>query len=218
MNHRAVIFDMDGVICHTNPYHAEAFRQFFDKRSIPYTEQEFVDHMYGKHNSYIMKYFLKRELSDEEVSVLEDEKELLFRMIYADHIDPIPGFLAFLSNLKSTGYKTGVATSAPYLNLELILNKLAFAPQMESILSSEDVKLHKPNPEVYLKSAENLQVPPAHCLVFEDSFSGVTAAINAGMKVVGVLSSHTKEELPPCDHYIRDYYDIDVDTVDRLLA
>lgn len=58
MNNRAVIFDMDGVICHTNPFHAEAFKQFFDRRSIPYTEQEFVDHMYGKHNSYIMQYFL----------------------------------------------------------------------------------------------------------------------------------------------------------------
>ncbi|MDM8173914.1 MULTISPECIES: HAD family hydrolase [Olivibacter] len=216
MNHRAVIFDMDGVICHTNPYHAEAFKQFFDKRSIPYTEQEFIDHIYGKHNSYIMKYFLKKELSDEEVKELEDEKELLFRTIYANHIDPIPGFLSFLSSLKDAGYKTGVATSAPYLNLELILDKLAFAPQMESVLSSEDVEKHKPNPEVYLKSAKNLQVLPTGCVVFEDSFSGVTAAVNAGMKVVGVLSSHTKEELPPCDYYIRNYHDIDLETLDRL--
>lgn len=218
MNQRAVIFDMDGVICHTNPYHAEAFRQFFDKRSIPYTEQEFVDHMYGKHNSYIMKYFLKKELSYEEIRILEDEKELLFRTIYANHVDPILGFSGFLSSLKDAGYKTGVATSAPYLNLELILNKLAFAPQMESILSSEDVEKHKPNPEVYLKSAHNLQVVPVNCVVFEDSFSGVTAAINAGMKVVGVLSSHTKEELPPCDYYIQNYRDIDLKTLDELLA
>lgn len=209
---------MDGVICHTNPYHAEAFRQFFDKRSIPYTDQEFIDHMYGKHNSYIMKYFLKRELSDQEVKVLEDEKESLFRSIYTDVVDPIPGFLSFLSNLKGAGYKTGVATSAPYLNLELILNKLSFASRMESILSSEDVDRHKPHPEVYLKSAQKLAVPPAQCIVFEDSFSGVTAAINAGMKVVGVLSSHAKEELPPCDYYIQDYGDIDVETVSRLIA
>ncbi|WP_134088365.1 HAD family phosphatase [Olivibacter sp. XZL3] len=218
MNERAVIFDMDGVICHTNPYHAEAFRQFFDKRSIPYTEQEFIDHMYGKHNSYIMKYFLKRELSDQEVKVLEDEKEMLFRSIYTEVVDPIPGFLSFLSDLKAAGYKTGVATSAPYLNLELILNKLTFASQMESILSSEDVDRHKPDPEVYLKSARNLAVAPEQCVVFEDSFSGVTAAINAGMKVVGVLSSHAKEELPPCDYYIQDYRDIDIAKVSRLIA
>jgi len=217
MNEYAVIFDMDGVICHTNPFHAEAFRQFFDKRSVPYTEQEFVDHMYGKHNSYIMKYFLKRELNEAEIKVLEEEKEGLFRTIYADHIEPIAGYLKFLYDLKEAGFKTGVATSAPSANLSLILNKLGFISKMESILSSEDVQFHKPNPEVYLKSAQNLGVSPAHCVVFEDSFSGVSAALNAGMKVVGVLSSHTKEELPPCNHYIKDYSDINVEIVKQLI-
>lgn len=217
MNDYAVIFDMDGVICHTNPFHAEAFRQFFNKRAIPYTEQEFIDHMYGKHNSYIMKYFLKQDLNEQEVKVLEDEKEGLFRTIYADHIEPIAGYLAFLSQLKEAGFKTGVATSAPRANLSLILDKLGFASKMESILSSEDVQFHKPNPEVYLKSAENLAVPPKRCIVFEDSFSGVTAGLNAEMKVVGVLSSHTKEELPPCSYYINNYHDITVEMIKDLV-
>lgn len=209
---------MDGVICHTNPYHAAAFKQFFDKRSIPYTDQEFVDHMYGKHNSYIMQYFMKRALSTEEVKLLEDEKEALFREIYINHVEPINGFLDFLSSLKMDGFKTGVATSAPRANLSLILDALGCAPKMESILSSEDVTLHKPNPEVYLKSAENLKVLPQNCMVFEDSFSGVTAAIHAGMKVVGVLSSHTKEELPPCDYYIQDYRDIQVQAINEIIS
>lgn len=218
MKDHAVIFDMDGVICHTNPYHAEAFKVFFDKRNIPYTDQEFIDHMYGKHNGYIMKYFLKKELSKEEISVLEDEKELLFREIYEQHVTPINGFLDFLYDLKDNGFKTGVATSAPRANLTLILGKLMFDGQMESILSSEDVSMHKPNPEVYLKSAENLQVTPKHCIVFEDSFSGVTAALRANMKVVGVLSSHTKEELPPCNHYITDYHEIDAALIKKILS
>lgn len=209
---------MDGVICHTNPYHAEAFKQFFDKRSIPYTDQEFVDHMYGKHNSYIMQYFMKRTLSAEEVKLLEDEKEALFREIYVNHVEPIHGFMEFLSSLKAGGFKTGVATSAPRANLSLILDALGCAPKMESILSSEDVSLHKPNPEVYLKSANKLQVSPGNCVVFEDSFSGVTAALHAGMKVIGVLSSHTKEELPPCNYYIRDYQDIQVEIVYELMS
>lgn len=218
MNNRAVIFDMDGVICHTNPFHAEAFKQFFDRRSIPYTEQEFVDHMYGKHNSYIMQYFLKKELNAVEVKVLEEEKERLFREIYKNHVEPISGFLEFLTTLKQAGYKTGVATSAPRANLDMILHKLGFKNQIESILSSEDVNAHKPNPEVYLKTAGNLCVVPTNCIVFEDSFSGVTAAINAGMKVIGVLSSHTEKELPPCNGYIRDYHDIHLDDIDALFA
>jgi len=218
MNNRAVIFDMDGVICHTNPFHAEAFKQFFDRRSIPYTEQEFVDHMYGKHNSYIMQYFLKKELNAAEVKALEEEKEGLFREIYKDHVEPISGFLEFLTMLKKAGFKTGVATSAPRANLDLILHTLGFENQMESILSSEDVAAHKPNPEVYLKTVDNLGVAPTNCIVFEDSSAGVMAAINAGMKVIGVLSSHTKKELPPCNYYIRDYHDVHLSDIDALLV
>ncbi|WP_257667585.1 HAD family hydrolase [Parapedobacter tibetensis] len=218
MEKLAVIFDMDGVIAHTNPYHTEAFRQFFDKYKVSYTELEFEDHMYGKHNSYIMNYFFKREIKGDEFKRLEDEKEALFREIYQHIMKPIAGFLEFLAALKNSGFHTGVATSAPRANLDLIMDGLGFAAQMESVLASEDVQAHKPNPEIYLKSADNLGVSPINCVVFEDSYSGVSAAINAGTKVIGVLSSHTKDQLPPCQYYIRNYHDVDIAIVKRILA
>ncbi|MBD1432142.1 HAD family phosphatase [Sphingobacterium sp. DN00404] len=213
----AVIFDMDGVICHTNPFHAKAFEHFFDKYKIPYTEKEFEEHMYGKHNSYIMTHFFKRTITGEELAQLENEKESLFREIYKQEIDPLPHYLTFLDDLKSKGFKTAVATSAPLANLKLIVDELKIETRMESLLASENVTQHKPHPEVYLKSADKLGVPPSACVVFEDSFSGVTAARNAGMKVVGVLSSHRKEELPPCSLYIHDYSEIDAERVLDLL-
>lgn len=213
----AVLFDMDGVICHTNPFHAKAFERFFDKYNIPYTEKEFEEHMYGKHNSYIMTHFFKRTISGDELVQLENEKESLFREIYKQEIEPIPHYLTFLDDLKSKGFKTAVATSAPLANLKLIVDELKMETKMESLLASEHVTQHKPHPEVYLKSAEKLGVPPSACVVFEDSFPGVTAARNAGMKVVGVLSSHRKEELPPCALYIHDYSEIDAQRVLDLL-
>lgn len=217
MNQTAVIFDMDGVICHTNPYHSLAFKTFFGKRNLFPTEEEFAQHMYGKSNSYILKHFLGREIVGQEFLDLEFEKESLFREIYANHIQTIPNFLAFLTSLKVSGFKTGVATSAPRANLDLIMGHLGFEKDMESIMASENVKQHKPNPEVYLTSAQNLGVSPQNCLVFEDSFSGVSAGLNAGMRVVGVLSSHKKEELPPCSAYIYDYSEIDIETVFNIL-
>jgi beta-phosphoglucomutase len=210
---KAIIFDMDGVICHTNPFHSQAFKSFFAKRNMYPTEAEFADHMYGKSNSYIMSHFFGRKIAGEELLQLEDEKESLFREIYADKVNPITGYLEFLDQLKSNKLLTGVATSAPLANLELIAGKLSLLDKMESVLASEHVSKHKPDPEVYLKSANNLNVSPDNCLVFEDSFSGVSAALNAGMKVVGVLSSHTKEELPPCDLYITDYQNLELQTV-----
>jgi len=217
MSQKCVIFDMDGVICHTNPHHVVAFEQFFDKYKVPYTNEEFEEHMYGKHNSYIMTHFFKRPIEGEELIALENEKEGMFREIYKDKVETIPNYLRFLDELKFHGFKTAVATSAPRANLDLISNFLKLDQKMDSMMSSEDVTMHKPNPEVYLKSAECVGVSPSDCVVFEDSFSGVTAGLNAGMKVVGVLSTHTKEQLPPCDFYINDYSEVNVKKILDLL-
>lgn len=212
----AVIFDMDGVICHTNPYHSRAFRAFFAKRNLNPTDEEFAQHMFGKSNSYILKHFLQREIVGEEFVQMEDEKESLFRELYEPYVEPIVGFSEFLQDLENHGVKTAVATSAPRANLDLISGKLNLPASMESFMASEDVTKHKPDPQVYLTSAERLGVKPEDCVVFEDSFSGISAAINAGMMVVGVLSSHTKEELPPCDDYIKDYGEMTFERVAGL--
>lgn len=209
----AVIFDMDGVICHTNPYHSLAFRDFFALRNLAPTEAEFAQHMFGKSNSYIFSHFFNRPVTGTELLELEEEKEGLFRKIYKDHIEPIAGIVEFITDLESHGVKLGVATSAPYANLDLILSKVPIRNKLGSILASEDVKKHKPDPEVYLTSAKNLGLTPAQCLVFEDSYSGISAALNAGMRVVGVLTSHTIEELPKCDLYINDYKEMSYDKV-----
>jgi beta-phosphoglucomutase len=201
----AVIFDMDGVICHTNPYHSQAFRTFFSVRNLSPTDEEFAQHMFGKSNSYILSHFLNRKIEGAELLELENEKESLFRKIYEPFVEPIEGIVEFMTDLETNGVKLGVATSAPRANLELIMSKVAIREKLGSILASENVKKHKPDPEVYLTSALNLGVAPDRCVVFEDSYSGVSAGLNAGMKVVGVLSSHTKEELPPCSFYVDNY-------------
>ncbi len=205
MNFKAAIFDMDGVICHTNPYHSKAFDLFFKKRGVIATEDDYKQHMYGKSNAYILSHFLERKIEGEELLDLEDEKESLFREIYKTEVRPIAGFMEFINLLHLKGIKLGVATSAPRANLDLIMGTLGFEHLMGSTLASENVQKHKPDPEVYLSSAANLGVAPKDCLVFEDSFSGVSAGLNAGMQVVGVLSSHTAAELPPCYAYITDY-------------
>lgn len=213
---QAVIFDMDGVICHTNPFHSIAFQQFFAKRNLNPSEAEYAEHMYGKNNGYILSHFLGRKIEGEELTLLEDEKEGLFREIYKSEVNPIDGFMDFFQLLKKEGLSTAVATSAPRANLDLIIGTLKIGDQMQSQLASEDVAQHKPDPEVYLKTAAKLGVKPENCVVFEDSFSGVSAGLNAGMKVVGVLSSHSEDELPPCDLYIKDYRELEIGDLIRI--
>ncbi|MEP0714026.1 MAG: HAD hydrolase-like protein, partial [Algoriphagus sp.] len=76
---QAVIFDMDGVICHTNPFHSIAFQHFFAKRNLNPTQAEYEEHMYGKNNGYILSHFLGRKIEGRELVLLEEEKEGLFR-------------------------------------------------------------------------------------------------------------------------------------------
>src|SRR5690606_20104376 len=178
---------------------------------------EFEEDKYRKHNSYIMTHFFKRTIAGDELKQLKEEKESLFREIYKQQIDQIPNYIRFLDDLNSKGCKIAEATSSPQANLNILVHKLQIGAKMESMLVSENVSQHKPHPEVYLKSADNLGIAPNACVVFEDSFSGVTAARNAGMNVVGVLSSHQKEDLPPCSLYIHDYSEIDADRVLALL-
>ncbi|GAA4436070.1 HAD family hydrolase [Ravibacter arvi] len=214
----AAIFDMDGVICHTNPYHSEAFRIFFSRRGFIPTDAEFAEHMFGKSNSYILSHFLKRTIKGDELKALEEEKEGLFREIYRDKVTPLPGLIDFFYDLKACGFKLGVATSAPFANLDMILKALGITGLFESMLASEDVIYHKPDPEVYLKSASNLGVSPDCCVVFEDSFSGITAATGTGAKVVGILTSHQPAELPPCQLYVPDYTTLNGEKILDLLS
>ena len=211
-----ILFDMDGVICHTNPHHSKAFQAFFQKRGMDPSEEEYAAHMYGKSNSYIFSHFLGRPVFGEELQAYEDEKEGLFRDIYTDQVKSIDGYLDFLYLLVDKKYKLGVATSAPIANMDLILDTLKIRSVFGSTLASEDVTVHKPDPQVYLKSAMNLSSAPGECLVFEDSHAGVSAAINANMKVVGVLSSHTELELPPCNKHIERYDASLVDFISHL--
>ena len=207
---------MDGVICDTNPHHSLAWKAFLKKFEIDATEDEFIAHMYGKSNSYILKYFLKRDVIGDEFIAMEFEKESLFRELYEPEEIPIAGLLEFIADLKANGVKTGIATSAPVENLELILSKLPLAAQMESLLSSSDVIHHKPNPEVYLKSAANLDVLPENCVIFVDSYAGVSAGKAAGAKVIGVLSTYKKEELPVCNDYVVNYKDMSYQKIKTL--
>ncbi|MFN8356650.1 MAG: HAD family phosphatase [Spirosomataceae bacterium] len=217
LSNHAVIFDMDGVICDTNPYHAMAWRSFLNDHHISATEEEFIAHMYGKSNSYILQYFFKREIVGAEFDRMEFEKELRFRQIYEHHAKPIAGLIDFIASLKQYQVKTGIATSAPIENMDLILSKVPIRQHMGSLLASHHVTHHKPHPEVYLTSAQNLGIAPSRCVVFEDSFSGVTAALRAGMKVVGVLTTYTPDELPPCHGYVNNYEGFSLETLQKII-
>ncbi|GAB3644214.1 HAD family hydrolase [Spirosoma arcticum] len=213
---KAVIFDMDGVIVDTNPHHRTAWRQYYQRYSKTLSDEDFVEHVSGKHNAHIVAHlFAGQTLTPDEVQRLSNEKEALFRELYRPDVVPVAGLIDFLKALKAGGVITAVATSAPVENLDFVIDALELRPYFDALLNESMVSRPKPDPEIYQKAMAMLGVEPGESVVFEDSMTGIQAAKASGATVVGVATTQTPDELRPfVNDVIRDFTAM---TLDRLL-
>jgi beta-phosphoglucomutase family hydrolase len=211
----AVIFDMDGVIVDSNPYHKEAWIKFTEKYEVELKEEEIPEKIYGKTNDAALREVFDKEFSTEENEKLGEEKEAIYRELHAEDLEPIPGLRQFLQMLKQHQIPTAVATNAPVSNIDFIMERTGLRSFFDVVINSSMVAKGKPDPEIYLKSAEKLGMPPERCIVMEDSVPGVEAGVRAGMKVVGITTTHTKEELNQTSLAIDGYAEL---TYEKLAA
>ena len=138
-----------------------------------------------------------------------DEKEALFRKIYDQDIKPLDGLADFLEKLDGEKLPRAIATSAPRSNVDFTLSKTGVGRFFATILDDTFVEQGKPHPDIYLKTAKALNFEPGRCVVFEDSLAGVDSARNAGCKVVGITTTHTREELKDTDLVIDNFVGLD---------
>lgn len=195
MNQFAFVFDMDGVIVDTNPYHKISLRQFAEKYGYSLSEEELVKKIYGRTNKEWIPNLFGRTMSAEEVSRYGEEKEQLFRDIYEKDIKEVDGFTNFLNEAIKLNIKMAIGTSAPRSNVDFVLKHTGIEKFFPVILDESHVTHGKPNPEIYINCAAALKFLPSQCIVFEDSLSGVAAGKTAGCHVVGITTTHTAEEL-----------------------
>jgi len=208
MNFQAVLFDMDGVVVDNLPYHVDAWLLFCERKGIPLTREIFYRELNGMNSKDTFEWFYKREMTRAEVEVLEEEKELIYRDFYREHIKPANGLLVFLKKLRAHDIKTALATSAGPGNIDFIVDGLGIRDQFDAIIGGAEVQKGKPDPEIYRKAASLVGVEPAACWVIEDSLQGIAAGQAAGMRVVGISTSHTPEELAHTDVVRADFADL----------
>ena len=195
---------MDGVIVDSNPFHKIALKQFCKKYGKDLTEEELREKIYGRRNQdWLVSIF--GELDSDKMNAYADEKEALFREIYEKDIRPVEGLPSFLKKMDESGIPRAIATSAPRSNVDFTLEKTHTGHYFRTILDSSFVDKGKPHPDIYLKTVKALNFEPGRCVVFEDSLAGVEAAKNAGCKVVGITTTHTREELKETDLIIEDF-------------
>jgi HAD superfamily hydrolase (TIGR01509 family) len=130
-----------------------------------------------------------------DVAALEEEKEALYRKLYAPALSPLPGLLPLLDSLRSRGVKLAVASAAPLANRDFVLDGLSLRSRFDAIVGPEHARRGKPAPDIFLAAAEKLGVAPVECIVFEDAPKGVQAAVAAGMQCAALTTTSSEAAL-----------------------
>ncbi|MDF2843732.1 MAG: beta-phosphoglucomutase [Herbinix sp.] len=188
MNYKAFIFDLDGVICHTDKYHYQAWKSLANKLSIPFDEIK-NNRLRGVSRMESLDIVLEGSgllLSPEEKQVLAEEKNetyraLLMNMSPADLSDEVKNTLI---KLRELGYHLAIGSSSK--NAPLILDKIGLGEFFDVISDGNNITKSKPDPEVFLIAAEHLGIEPNGCIVVEDAIAGLEAAKAAGMKAAAI--------------------------------
>ena len=212
----AVIWDLDGVIADTAPFHFLAWQRVARDRGITFTEIDFKQ-TFGKRNPEIIAEKFSPGLTSAEIETLSIHKEEIFRRIAKQSIKPFPGVLNLLLSLKSAMWKMALASSTPAENIRLIVGALGIAGLFDTVVSDKDVSRGKPDPEGFLLAASRLEVLPIDCVVIEDAVAGVRAAKAAGMKCIAVINTNPAEVLAEADKVVDSLEAVTVNTFKLLL-
>ncbi|KAJ7944643.1 haloacid dehalogenase-like hydrolase domain-containing protein Sgpp [Quillaja saponaria] len=207
----AVLFDVDGTLCDSDPLHYQAFREMLLEigfnGGVPITEDFFVENIAGKHNDDIAMILFPDDFQ-RGIKFLED-KESMFRRLAVDQLKPVNGLDKLRKWIEDHGLKRAAVTNAPKANAELMISILGLSDFFETVILGSDCEHAKPFPDPYLKALEVLKVSKDHTFVFEDSVSGIRAGVFAGMPVVGLTTrnpEHLLMEAQPA-FLIKDYED-----------
>lgn len=217
----AVIFDMDGVLVDNKHIHRKAWVEFCQKHNHPIKEEDFDKIGFGKTNREYLSFFFQREVPENEAIKLGEEKERIYRDIIEQDIKPVNGLIPLLKKIKDQyGFKTAVASSAPRTNIDFVLEKLKINKYFDVLVDESMVHEGKPNPDIYVKAAQLLEVMPENSLVFEDSLFGVEAALRAGMMVIALTTSHDEKELSEFSVWksVKDFTQIQAEEIQAILT
>ncbi|MGB3465327.1 MAG: HAD family phosphatase [Cyclobacteriaceae bacterium] len=214
-----LIFDMDGVIVDNHYYHFKAWQLFFEKYGKSISEDDYKKNINGRTMKAIIHgIFEDKKLTDTEAKAYGNEKEAIYRDIYADHLAPTDGLISFLEMVKSADVKTVIGTSAPKENVTFTIDGLKLNHYFDDILDERAVTKGKPDPEIYLKCAQAINYPNSQCVVFEDALAGIEAGKSAGSAVVGVATTHEKHELTENTNLIiPDFENLTLDQLKNIL-
>jgi HAD superfamily hydrolase (TIGR01509 family) len=215
---KAAIFDLDGVIVDSHPSHIKVWKTFLCSIGMQVTDADLQFVRDGSRKEEILRYFLG-DVSDDQVRVYGWEKERLF----ADEVQnlkAIPGLQRILGELRGARIPSAVASNGSAPRVHRILEALKLRAHFAAVVTANEVAMGKPNPAIFQKAAEQLQVSPFETLVFEDSVAGVCAAKAAGMTCLGIADHQRARALQEAgaDRVFADFTQVSLSHLQEVLS
>ena len=217
---KAALFDMDGTLVDNTLAHMRAFEIFCARYGVTGWKEK-LSQAFGMGNDDIMRLIMPAELIRERsLASLAEEKEAIYREIYAPEIRPVKGLVPLLESLRAAGVRCAVGSSGCRANVDFVLEKCRIGEFFDARISGDRVTRCKPDPEIYLTAAAALGMAPADCVVFEDAKAGIESACRAGVgRVVALATTLPREVLErETDADVIGETFADLPGLDRLLA
>jgi beta-phosphoglucomutase len=209
----AVLWDLDGTLVDSGDYHWQSWRDTLAAENIGLTYEQFLA-SFGQKNDRILRGWLGADAAADRIERIGDAKEAEYRRLARQGgLAPLPGAADWVARLKREGWRQAIASSAPRLNVEVMLEACGLAPFFDAIVSAEDVTAGKPDPQVFQTAAARLHATADRCIVVEDAAVGIEAARRAGMRSIGVSQGAALN----ADVAVRSLTDLPLDAFARLL-
>lgn len=190
---RGLLFDLDGTLAETDSLHLPTWVEVLLPHGIEVDEAFYRENISGRSNAEVVRDLLPG-LSDEEGRLIFEAKETSFRE-RAGGLEPLPGLMGFLRAAKERGFKTGLVTNAPGENVGAVLPALELQDFFDTVVLSEEVEAVKPAAAPYKEALKRLGLAPEEAVAFEDSVSGISSAVGAGIPTVGIASTQEPDRL-----------------------
>jgi len=209
----AFLFDLNGTMIDDMQYHIKAWHGILNSLGANISMEQMKEECYGKNNELLDRIFPGR-FSEEEKNRMSYEKETAYQAAFRPLLKLLPGLHQFLDKASKASIPMAIGSAAIMYNIDFVLDGLQIRPHFPVVVSAEQVVNSKPDPETYLKCADQLGMPYSDCVVFEDAPKGVEAAANAEMQTVVLTTMHTKEEFGKYNNiicFVNDYTDPQLD-------
>ena len=206
----ALIFDMDGTMIDSMPWHAQSWTVFAQRHGLSMAQDEIMRRTTGRNGAECVRELFTRPLDDAEAWALIAQKEATYRELFAPRFAEITGFKAFAAQARARGLKWGVGSAGDQHNIAFALQHLQLPTAPDALVGGDEGLPGKPDPAIFLAACARMSMRPETTIVFEDAPLGIEAARRAGMRAVAICSGHSAEELdgPHVIARVRDYTDL----------